>query len=377
MNSVDRKTLPMLALAAACAPAAVLAFAFSPGAAAQGSGGAEIPGAPTVATVACAGQPHGSCGRGQLLTITGERLHSVTRVEFLGAGSSRDDVHVKVSARAARPAELVVPVPRKARSGPVRLRSSVGEAAVVPQIIVVAGPPATDEADDGARLYAGGRSRVEFSYQVAGRPAGARVEALRVATGEVVKSWAVEADGSGMVSWDGFAGDEPARSGSYALRLNSVAARASQSTAGTEKQFELVEGIFPIRGRHRLASTGTQRFGGGRNHEGTDNFAACGTPLAAWTKGTVQYVGSHSRAGNYVVISRPNGESYAYMHMRGRALVDKGDPVFTGQRLGQVGDTGSASGCHLHIELWTAPGWYRGGKAYDSLPLMKRLDSLD
>ena len=120
-----------------------------------------------------------------------------------------------------------------------------------------------------------------------------------------------------------------------------------------------------------------QSFGGGRGHQGTDHFAACGTPLVAWTKGTVQFVGTHGRAGNYLVVKRPNGESYAYMHLRERPLVDKGDRVFTGQRVGSVGDTGRASGCHLHFELWTAPGWYQGGKPYDSLPLMKRLSALD
>ena len=371
MKPTGKKTSTLVLLALA----GTLATASS--AVAQGPGGAEVPGSPRVTSVTCAGQPAGSCGRGQLLTITGESLQSVTRVEFLGGHSGRDDVHVKVSARAARAAELVVPVPRTARSGPLRLRSSVGEPAVVPELTVLKGTPATDEAGQAGKLYAGGRRRVELAYEIVGRPAGARVEALRVATGEVVRSWPVDADGSGSVSWDGFVDDEPARSGTYALRLNQAAARASRSQQATEKQFELVEGLFPIRGRHRLASTETQRFGGGRGHEGTDNFAPCGTPLAAWTRGTVQYVGTHSRAGNYVVVARPNGESYAYMHMRDRALVDKGDEVFTGQRLGLVGDTGSASGCHLHIELWTAPGWYRGGKAYDSLPLMKRLDSLD
>ena len=65
------------------------------------------------------------------------------------------------------------------------------------------------------------------------------------------------------------------------------------------------------------------------------------------------------------------------MHLRRRALVRKGERVRTGQRVGYVGDTGSASGCHLHIELWTSPGWYRGGRPFDSLPLMKRLSALD
>ena len=356
---------------------AAAALALVPAAGATGPGGTGIPDSPKVTAVTCSGQPTGSCGRGQLMTVTGESLQSVTRVEFLGASGSRDDVRVRVSARAAQPRELVVAVPRSARSGPVRLYSPVGDPAVLPALRVLSGPPATDDTGSTKKLFAGGRTRAELTYDLPGRPSGARVEALRVATGEVVRSWPVEADGQGTVSWDGFVGDEPARSGSYVLRLNQAGAQVSQAGTKTEVQFELVEGLFPIRGKYKLPASAMQRFGGARGHEGTDSFAACGTPLAAWTKGKVQYVGTHSRAGNYVVIERPNGESYAYMHLRDRALVDKGDEIFTGQRLGYVGDTGSASGCHLHFELWTAPGWYRGGKAYDSLPLIKRLDAVN
>ena len=62
------------------------------------------------------------------------------------------------------------------------------------------------------------------------------------------------------------------------------------------------------------------------------------------------------------------------MHLRDASLVDKGDHVYTGQPIGFVGDTGRASGCHLHFEIWTAPGWYSGGTAIDPLPLLQAWD---
>jgi murein DD-endopeptidase MepM/ murein hydrolase activator NlpD len=58
---------------------------------------------------------------------------------------------------------------------------------------------------------------------------------------------------------------------------------------------------------------------------------------------------------------------YVYMHLASAPLVDKGDRVRTGQLIGYVGDTGAASGCHLHFEMWKAPGWYSGGSPFNPL----------
>ena len=133
------------------------------------------------------------------------------------------------------------------------------------------------------------------------------------------------------------------------------------------------EGVFPISGAHEYG-TATNAFGGGRGHGGQDVFAKCGTPLVALYDVTVQHVATQDRAGNYVVLQRDDGESYAYMHMQAAAEVEKGDVIKAGTPVGRVGDTGRATGCHLHFEQWTAPGWYEGGKAIDPLPLLQSLD---
>jgi murein DD-endopeptidase MepM/ murein hydrolase activator NlpD len=132
-------------------------------------------------------------------------------------------------------------------------------------------------------------------------------------------------------------------------------------------------GAFPVVGPHDYG-TETNRFGGGRNHGGQDVFAKCGTPLAAVFDATVQHVAFQERAGNHVVLQAADGQSYAYMHMQSAAEVRKGASVRAGEQVGRVGDTGRATGCHLHFEQWTAPGWYEGGSAIDPLPLLRSLD---
>jgi murein DD-endopeptidase MepM/ murein hydrolase activator NlpD len=130
---------------------------------------------------------------------------------------------------------------------------------------------------------------------------------------------------------------------------------------------------FPIAGPHEIGMTVTQRFGGPRGHQGQDVFAKCGTPLVAAQGGVVQHVDYEGRAGNYIVIALPDGTSEAYMHMAEPSPLEQGDAVAAGQPIGNVGDTGDAEGCHLHFELWTAPGWYEGGEPVDPLPLLQSL----
>ena len=133
-------------------------------------------------------------------------------------------------------------------------------------------------------------------------------------------------------------------------------------------------GVFPVRGEHDYG-TETNGFGGGRGHDGHDVFAKCGTPIVAALSGVVTFKKFQSRAGNYVAIKADDGTGQAYMHLAAPATVEKGDRVTAGQPIGQVGDTGRAHGCHLHFELWTAPGWQEGGSPIDPLPALKRWDA--
>ncbi len=50
-----------------------------------------------------------------------------------------------------------------------------------------------------------------------------------------------------------------------------------------------------------------------------------------------------------------------YAHLAEPSPLQAGETVRTGQPIGIVGDTGDATACHLHFEMWGAPGWYEGG----------------
>jgi murein DD-endopeptidase MepM/ murein hydrolase activator NlpD len=126
---------------------------------------------------------------------------------------------------------------------------------------------------------------------------------------------------------------------------------------------------FPIDGTWKWGTSGNHFGERGGRHQGEDLFADCGTPLVAAEAGKVVFVGNQSAAGNYLVVrSAKSGEDHVYMHLRSAPDPAKGDTVAAGERIGAVGDTGNANGCHLHFEIWTAPGWYEGGDPRDPRP---------
>jgi murein DD-endopeptidase MepM/ murein hydrolase activator NlpD len=145
------------------------------------------------------------------------------------------------------------------------------------------------------------------------------------------------------------------------------------------RTFTFVGAVFPVRGPHTFGE-GAARFGAeraGHVHQGQDVMARCGTPLVAARGGVVVQRAFQALAGNYVVIQDPiTGESNVYAHLRRPASVRRGQRVETGQPIGVVGETGDATACHLHFELWTAPGWYRGGSPIDPLPTLQGWDRL-
>ena len=120
--------------------------------------------------------------------------------------------------------------------------------------------------------------------------------------------------------------------------------------AGADDKSRLPDGVFPVRGKHQY----WDGFGAGRGHTGQDIGARCGTRIeAAQTGRVVEVARDGSGYGNYAIVNvKDANRANFYAHMKRRAKVGKGDRVRAGQGLGRVGESGNATGCHLHFEYW-------------------------
>jgi murein DD-endopeptidase MepM/ murein hydrolase activator NlpD len=87
-----------------------------------------------------------------------------------------------------------------------------------------------------------------------------------------------------------------------------------------------------------------------RPHEGIDVTAPMGTPIEAPAAGVVREAGWESGYGNTIVIDHGFGTVTKFAHAS-KILVREGQRVSRGQRIALVGNTGLATGPHLHYEV--------------------------
>ena len=89
-----------------------------------------------------------------------------------------------------------------------------------------------------------------------------------------------------------------------------------------------------------------------RPHRGVDYAAPTGTPIKAAGGGVVHFAGRQRGYGNVVFIKHPNDIMTVYAHQSRVAKgMKKGRKVSQGQIIGYVGQTGWATGPHLHYEF--------------------------
>lgn len=100
-------------------------------------------------------------------------------------------------------------------------------------------------------------------------------------------------------------------------------------------------------------------------HYGVDIAADEGTPIEAFADGTVRETGESSY-GKYLIVDHADGFSTLYAHCSSIS-VEMGEKVSCGSEIARVGQTGNATGPHLHLEIW------RNGAALDPADYLTEL----
>jgi len=86
-------------------------------------------------------------------------------------------------------------------------------------------------------------------------------------------------------------------------------------------------------------------------HEAIDIGGAEGNAIWAADSGVVVYAGwSEYGYGNLIVIDHGNGWQTAYAHLQ-YVGVTCGSPIYRGNQIGTLGNTGNSTGPHLHLEM--------------------------
>jgi murein DD-endopeptidase MepM/ murein hydrolase activator NlpD len=104
--------------------------------------------------------------------------------------------------------------------------------------------------------------------------------------------------------------------------------------------------------------TGAREF-----HAGLDLAAPEGTEVRAARDGTVEEAGTSDVLGRYIVLAHPGGFQTIYGHLSSISVTIK-QKVSAGALIGAVGQTGRATGAHLHFEV------RKKGGAEDPFPLL-------
>jgi murein DD-endopeptidase MepM/ murein hydrolase activator NlpD len=377
------------------------------GVATAGTGGTEYVAPPQIEAVKCtkACRSGGRVQGGGRLKLRGERLADVSKVVYRGGQSERDDVSVRVDP--ASDSSVAVPVPMRAQTGPLevwagsdshaRTRKAVKilpPAAPTPNPRLSPAPgdsagsaPGLETATSRSMFALDQRGGVKFTFRFTEEsPESVQVTLLRLDDGRVIKTWKPPVPPAGetaSVSWNGLAGKKAASMARYGFRLEAPSpggakvANAAQDDVQRDA-FDLRPALFPVKGKHNYGGS-QSRFGAGRSghsHQGHDVMAKCGVPLRAARGGVVKAKQYQSAAGYYIVIDGKNTDvDFAYMHLAAPSGYEEGDRVRTGDQIGVVGDTGSTTACHLHFEMWRAPGWYTGGSPFDPLASLRQWDA--
>lgn len=102
-------------------------------------------------------------------------------------------------------------------------------------------------------------------------------------------------------------------------------------------------------------------------HTGVDIAADEGTAIVAAYNGVVRDTGTGVKRGKYVLMEHYDGSETLYCHCS-EILVGEDEVVMAGEPLALVGETGWATGPHLHFEI------HRNGSTVDPLTVLTQKD---
>ena len=142
-----------------------------------------------------------------------------------------------------------------------------------------------------------------------------------------------------------------------AIYYTSVALDATQKLSQEKAEYaSIIPSIWPI-DRTKLRNVSSQ-FGMRlhpvyktmRMHDGIDLTAPTGTAVYATADGTIRHSRVMNGYGDIIEVDHGHGYTTRYAHLSAR-FVSEGDFVRRGQTMGEVGNTGTSTGAHLHYEV--------------------------
>jgi murein DD-endopeptidase MepM/ murein hydrolase activator NlpD len=142
------------------------------------------------------------------------------------------------------------------------------------------------------------------------------------------------------------------------IYIDDVAAEQGEKSKVAYKKLDF---IWPVEGKVSDVFEEAER----KKHQGIDISSPLGTPIRASNAGRVLYSNNTIKGYGNLIILR-HSEEYVTIYAHNEVnLVEEGTWAEKGQIIGKVGQTGRASGPHLHFEV------RKNNKAMDPLLFLK------
>jgi len=142
------------------------------------------------------------------------------------------------------------------------------------------------------------------------------------------------------------------------IYIDDVVAEPAETAKTAYKKLDF---IWPVEGK----ISNTFEEAESRRHQGIDISTPIGTPIKASNAGKVIYSNNGIRGYGNLIILR-HSEEYVTVYAHNQVnLVEEGAWAEKGQFIGKVGQTGNATGPHLHFEI------RKNSKALDPLLFLK------